>query len=197
MWYAAGGKKRKDKLISRRIPSIAANWLIGKITGVPIHDNGCSLKAYRASIIKNVTLYGEMHRFIPAMSTIVGAKVTEIIVNHHSRRFGKSKYGIGRVWRVALDIITVKMVTGFVSRPALWFGLSALPFIILGTSTLLIAGGMYFSQLIENWIVMSTAAFLFFFLGTHLLSMGVIGELLMKTGDFLPKNSLRSTPTVL
>ena len=190
-------KERKDKLISRRVPSVVANWLIGKITGVPIHDNGCSLKAYRASIIKDVTLYGEMHRFIPAMSTIVGARIAEIVVNHYPRRFGTSKYGIGRVWRVALDILTVKMITTFVSRPALWFGLLALPFIILGTSTLLIAGGMYFNQLIENWVVMSTAAFLFFFLSAHLLSMGVIGELLMKTGDYLPKNSLRTIPTVL
>jgi len=190
-------KERKDKLISRRIPSVVANWLIGKITGVPIHDNGCSLKAFRASVIKNVTLYGEMHRFIPAMSTIVGARIAEVVVNHYPRRFGRSKYGIGRVWRVALDILSVKMITTFVSQPALWFGLLALPFIILGTSTLLIAGGMYFNQLIENWIVMSTAAFLFFFLSAHLLSMGFIGELLMKTGDYLPKNSLRTIPTVL
>jgi len=190
-------KERKDKLISRRIPSVVANWLIGKITGVPIHDNGCSLKAYRTSVIKSVTLYGEMHRFIPAMSTIVGARIAEVVVNHYPRRFGRSKYGIGRVWRVALDILTVKMITSFVSRPALWFGLLALPFIILGTSTLLIAGGMYYAQLIENWIVMSTTAFLFFFLAAHLFSMGIIGELLMKTGDYLPKNSLRSTPTVL
>jgi len=124
------------------------------------------------------------------MSTIVGASIAEIVVNHYPRRFGRSKYGIGRVWRVALDILTVKLITGFVSRPGLWFGVLALPFIILGTSTLLIAGGMYFSQLIENWMVMSTAAFLFFFLSAHLLSMGVIGELLMKTGDYLPKNSL-------
>jgi len=190
-------KDRKDKLISRRIPSIAANWLICKITGVPIHDNGCSLKAYRASVIKNVTLYGEMHRFIPAMSTLVGARIEEIVVNHHPRRFGTSKYGIGRVWRVALDILTVKMITSFVSRPALGFGFLSLPFIILGICILFVAGGMYFSQLIENWIVMSTAAFLFFFLSAHLLSMGIIGELLMKTGDYLPKNSLRTTPTVL
>jgi len=190
-------KDRKDKLISRRIPSIAANWLIGKITGVPIHDNGCSLKAYRASVIKNIALYGEMHRFIPAMSTLAGARIAEIVVNHHPRRFGMSKYGIGRVWRVALDIITVKMITGFASRPALWFGLLALPFIILGTSTLIIAGGMYFDRIIEDWIVLYTAAFLFFFLSTHLLSMGIIGELLMKTGDFLPKNSLCSNPKFL
>ena len=190
-------KERKDKLISRRIPSIAANWLIGKITGVPIHDNGCSLKAYRAVIIKNVTLYGEMHRFIPAMSTISGAWIAEIVVNHHPRRFGRSKYGIGRVWRVALDIVTVKMIISFASRPALWFGLLAIPFIILGTSTLLIAGGMYFNQFNEGWMVVSTVAFLVLFLSGHLFSMGIIGELLVKTGDYLPKNSLRSTPTDL
>jgi len=124
------------------------------------------------------------------MSTIVGARIAEVVVNHYPRRFGRSKYGIGRVWRVALDIITVKMITSFVSRPALWFGLLALPFIILGSSTLLIAGGMYFNRIIENWIVMSTAGFMFFFLGAHLLSMGIIGELLMKTGDYLTKNSI-------
>ena len=89
------------------------------------------------------------------------------------------------------------MIIGFVSRPALWFSLLALPFIILGTSTLIIAGGMYFDRIIDGWIVMSTAAFLFFFLGAHLFSMGIIGELLMKTGDYLPKNSLRSTQKFL
>ena len=92
-------KERQDKFLTRRVPSIIANWIIGKVTGVPIHDNGCSLKAYRASVIKQVPLYGEMHRFIPAMSTIVGARITEIVVSHHPRRFGKSKYGLGRIWR--------------------------------------------------------------------------------------------------
>jgi len=190
-------KDRKDKLLSRRVPSVVANWLIGKITGVPIHDNGCSLKAYRASIIKNVTLYGEMHRFIPAMATIVGARIAEIVVNHHPRRFGKSKYGIGRVWRVALDIITVKLITGFASRPALWFGFLALPFIILGACALIVAGGMYFDRVVGGWIVLSTASFLFFFLSIHLLSIGIIGELFVKTGEYLPRNSLSPIPTVL
>ena len=103
-------KERQDKFLTRRVPSIVANWIIGKVTGVPIHDNGCSLKAYRASIIKQVPLYGEMHRFIPAMSTVAGARIAEIVVTHHPRRFGKSKYGLGRIWRVMLDIIAFKLI---------------------------------------------------------------------------------------
>ena len=103
-------KTRQDKFWTRRVPSVVANWLIGKVTGVPIHDNGCSLKAYRASVIKQVPLYGEMHRFIPAMSTVAGARIAEIVVTHHPRRFGKSKYGLGRVWRVMLDIIAFKLI---------------------------------------------------------------------------------------
>ena len=111
-------KDRQDKFLTRRVPSIIANWIIGKVTGVPIHDNGCSLKAYRASVIKQVPLYGEMHRFIPAMSTVVGARITEIVVSHHPRRFGKSKYGLGRIWRVMLDIIAFKFIISvFTSRP--------------------------------------------------------------------------------
>ncbi len=102
-------KDRQDKFLTRRVPSIIANWIISKVTGVAIHDNGCSLKAYRASVIKQVPLYGEMHRFIPAMSTVVGARIAEIVVSHHPRRFGKSKYGLGRIWRVMLDIIAFKL----------------------------------------------------------------------------------------
>ena len=113
-------KERQDKFLTRRVPSIIANWIIGKVTGVPIHDNGCSLKAYRASIIKQVPLYGEMHRFIPAMSTVVGARIAEIVVSHHPRRFGKSKYGLGRIWRVMLDIIAFKFIISvFTSAPKL------------------------------------------------------------------------------
>lgn len=103
-------KERQDKFLTRRVPSIVANWIIGKVTGVPIHDNGCSLKAYRASVIKKVPLYGEMHRFIPAMSTVAGARIAEMVVTHHPRRFGESKYGLGRVWRVMLDIIAFKFI---------------------------------------------------------------------------------------
>lgn len=111
-------KERQDKFLTRRVPSIVANWIIAQVTGVPIHDNGCSLKAYRASVIKQVPLYGEMHRFIPAMSTVAGARIAEIVVSHHPRRFGESKYGLGRVWRVMLDIIAFKFIISvFTSRP--------------------------------------------------------------------------------
>ena len=120
-------KDRKDKLVSRRIPSVIANWLIAKITGVPIHDNGCSLKAYRAEVIKRVALYSELHRFIPAMSTLVGARIAEIVVRHHHRQYGKSKYGLTRVWRVFLDLFLIKMLSGFAARPTLWFATLSWP----------------------------------------------------------------------
>ncbi len=190
-------KNRQDKFWSRRVPSIAANWLIGKVTGVQIHDNGCSLKAYRASVIKNVTLYGEMHRFIPAMSTLAGARIAEIAVNHHPRRFGKSKYGIGRAWRVALDIITVKTLTGFASRPGLWFATFGIPAIVLGLLSIVVAGAALFDSLAVSWSVLFTVGLLCTFLGLHLLSMGLLAELVMRTGSYLPKRDLRPTVTAL
>ena len=190
-------KNRQDKFWSRRVPSVAANWLIGKVTGVQIHDNGCSLKAYRASVIKNVTLYGEMHRFIPAMSTLAGARIAEIPVNHHPRRFGKSKYGIGRVWRVALDIITVKTLTGFASRPGLWFGSLGMPAFVLGLLTIFVEVAALFADTLASWSVLFTFGLLWMFLGVHLLSIGLVAELAMKMGDYLPKQDVRPTVTVL
>lgn len=109
-------KERQDKFWSRRVPSVIANWIISLVTGVAIHDNGCSLKAYRSEVIKQVPLYGEMHRFIPAMSTVVGARITEIVVKHHPRRFGTSKYGLGRIWRVILDILAFKLILSVFAR---------------------------------------------------------------------------------
>ena len=187
-------KNRQDKLWTRRMPSMVANWLIGRITGVRIHDNGCSLKAYRGAVIKNVTLYGEMHRFIPAMATLAGARITETVVNHHPRRFGKSKYGLGRIWRVALDIITVKLISGFASRPGLWFGIPGVGFFVLGLFELLV-GGIYSASDVRGWTVLSTVVFLFFLLSAHLFTMGIIGELSVKTGDYRPQKTLEPTLT--
>lgn len=182
-------KNRQDKFWTRRVPSVIANWIIGLVTGVKIHDNGCSLKAYRASVIKQVRLYGELHRFIPAMSTIAGARIGEIVVNHHPRRFGASKYGIGRVWRVILDIFTVKMITGFAARPMLWFGYMGLLFLLLSLATIFTEIGS--TELIpEEWTVMYTVAFSFLFLGLHSIGLGIIAELTMNTGDFFPGRSL-------
>jgi glycosyltransferase involved in cell wall biosynthesis len=175
-------KGRQDKLISRKIPSVLANRLISLLTGVNIHDNGCSLKAYRSSVIKRIPLYSEMHRFIPAMATLTGAKITEIITIHHARRFGKSKYGLSRIWKVFLDLFLIKMLTGFAERPALWFGIFSVPAFFLGTAcwvVLLIAG--------SSSVVLPALSFLFFSLAGHLLAMGLLGEMVLRTGDFRPE----------
>src|SRR3970282_1788340 len=124
---------RQDELVSRKIPSKIANWLIGKVTGIPIKDNGCSLKAYRASLIKAIPLYSEMHRFIPAMASIAGPRIAEIKVRHHARQFGRSKYRLSRVYKVLLDLMVIKTVASFASRPLLWFSLLATPLALLGT----------------------------------------------------------------
>ena len=111
---------------SRVLPSKVANWLIGKVTGVPIKDNGCSLKAYRADLIKNIPLYNEMHRFIPAMASLAAPRIAQIKVRHHPRRFGQSKYGFSRIYKVFVDLLTIRAILTFSRRPALWLGLVAL-----------------------------------------------------------------------
>jgi glycosyltransferase involved in cell wall biosynthesis len=175
-------KNRQDRVVSRKIPSKVANWIIGRATGVRIHDNGCSLKAYRAEVIKRTRLYSELHRFIPAMSTLSGARIAEIVVNHRARQFGQSKYGLGRVWRVALDIITVMMLKGFALRPALWFGTLSLPAWLSGTLMLLVAG-LRGGMSADQRLLVATAASLLLYLAAHLLSMGIIGELAIRTGS--------------
>ena len=126
--------ERQDKLVSRKIPSKIANWLIAKVTGVPIKDNGCSLKAYRADVIKHVPLYSEMHRFIPAMASLAGPRIAEIKVRHHARKFGESKYGLSRVYKVLLDLLTIKMIATFSARPLKWFAMLSAPFLVLSTT---------------------------------------------------------------
>ncbi|MFN2433187.1 MAG: glycosyltransferase family 2 protein, partial [Gemmatimonadota bacterium] len=115
--------ERKDRFLSRRLPSTVANWLIGQVTGVRLHDTGCSLKAYRTELLRDVHLYGEMHRFIPALASAQGGSVAEIKVNHHPRTRGRSKYGILRTFRVVLDLILVKFLLSYSHRPIHLFGL--------------------------------------------------------------------------
>ena len=186
---------RQDKLISRKIPSRIANWLIGRVTGVPIKDNGCSLKAYRAALIKEIPLYSEMHRFIPAMASIAGPRIAEIKVRHHARQFGQSKYGLSRVYKVLLDLMVIKTVASFTARPLLWFTLLALPLLTLG----LIAIG--FS--LAGWIqapgplplpVAGTGVILV--VGALILVCGgVLGELIYKLGDLREEQFSRLTET--
>ena len=115
-------KRRKDPFLSRRLPSIIANALISKVTGVNLHDYGCSLKAYRRDVIKNLKLYGEMHRFIPAVASWYGVRIAEVETTHHPRLRGKSKYGISRTMKVVLDLITVKFLQSFSTKPLQFFG---------------------------------------------------------------------------
>jgi glycosyltransferase involved in cell wall biosynthesis len=115
-------KDRKDNALKRNLPSRIANWLISKISGVSLHDYGCSLKAYRKDVIKGVKLYGEMHRFIPIYASWFGAKVTEIPVTHHARQYGTSKYGINRTIKVVLDLIVIKFLEGYSQKPIYLFG---------------------------------------------------------------------------
>jgi glycosyltransferase involved in cell wall biosynthesis len=124
-------QRRQDKLLLRKVPSWLANRLIRRLTGVPITDNGCSLKAYRKDLLRRISLYAEQHRFIPALSASAGARITEMPVRHHARRFGESKYGISRTLKVLVDLITLKMITTFRSRPLLGFGMAAVPAIII------------------------------------------------------------------
>src|SRR5215210_8695358 len=122
-------ERRQDKLILRKVPSWVANRLIRRLTGVQITDNGCSLKAYRRDLLDRVSLYAEQHRFIPALSASVGARITELPVRHHARRFGESKYGISRTVKVLVDLFTLKMITTFRSRPMVGLVLAALPMV--------------------------------------------------------------------
>jgi glycosyltransferase involved in cell wall biosynthesis len=174
---------RQDKLISRKIPSRIANRLIARVTGVPIRDNGCSLKAFRASLIKKIPLYSEMHRFIPAMASIAGPRIAEIKVRHHARRFGKSKYGLSRTYKVLLDLLVIKTLTSFAARPLLWFGLLATPLLLGGTALIayvlisaLLGGAAISLPLAGCGVIFVASAFM-------LACSGVLGELIYNLGD--------------
>jgi len=119
-------KKRKDKLFTRRLPSMMANWIISVITRVKLHDYGCTLKAFRREVVKNINLYGEMHRFIPAIASNIGITIAEVEVNHRPRRHGKSKYSLMRFTKVVLDLLTVKFMLSYATRPLQIFGIFGL-----------------------------------------------------------------------
>lgn len=172
-------KHRKDKTLTRIIPSKIANWLIGLVTGVKIHDNGCSLRAFRSSIIKNTILYSDMHRFIPTMTTLSGARITEIVVKHHPRKYGKTKYGLGRVWKVFFDIISIKMLVSFSEKPAIWFGFLSLPFLVLALLFLYPSLLNYFKEGTSS-IVFLGSSFLCFSIFFQLLLSGFLSEYIIR-----------------
>lgn len=174
--------ERQDKLISRKIPSRIANWIIGRVTGVPIKDNGCSLKGFRANVIRHVPLYSEMHRFIPAMASMSGPRIAEIKVRHHARRFGASKYGLSRVYKVLFDLLTIRMVSGFVERPLKWFALLAMPFFLL-SSVILIWQIMELLIGAEGSLPISGTGVFFGALCIFLVFSGGLAELITRTGS--------------
>lgn len=172
--------KRQDKLISRKIPSMVANRLIGKVTGVPIKDNGCSLKVYRADVVKNSPFYNEMHRFIPALLSLSGAKVAEVKVRHHARQFGESKYGLSRIYKVLIDLLTIKTILSLGQHPIRWMvKISLIPFV---TAFLVLLLG--FQDIMSSNIILSSLVVLFFSLGVFLVSLGIITELIYFKGNF-------------
>jgi len=187
---------RQDKLISRKIPSRIANWLIGKVTGVPIKDNGCSLKAYRASLIKEIPLYSEMHRFIPAMASIAGPRIAEIKVRHRARQFGQSKYGLSRIYKVLLDLMVIKTVASFTARPLVWFSLLATPLIVLGTIAL---GFSLWRWAATDWgmpLPVAGTGVLLLMSAFILVCGGVLGELIYRAGDVRDQDFSRLTGKV-
>ena len=177
---------RQDKLVTRKVPSVIANRLIGRVTGVPIKDNGCSLKAFRASVIKNISLYSEMHRFIPAMASVVGPRISEVKVRHHARRFGKSKYGLSRIYRVLLDLMIVKTVTSFAERPRLWVAMLATPAIVAGIVLVRAGGAPVVGESGALSLPVAGTGLLLLSLAAMLLCAGAFGELVFATGDLRP-----------
>ncbi len=172
---------RQDPFLSRRLPSLVANWLISKVTGVRLHDYGCTLKAYRREVIQHLRLYGEMHRFIPAIASWMGISLAEVQTHHRPRRFGRSKYGVVRTLRVFLDLITVKFLLSFWTKPIQVFGLWGLLMTAAGggitayLAALKLLGGHEIGG--RPLLLLGVLLLL---LGVHAIGMGLLGEMLAR-----------------
>lgn len=182
-WDVVAGRraKRKDYWISRKLPSKIANWIIRGLTGVRIHDYGCSLKVFRADVAKNLGLYGELHRFIPVLAQLQGAKITEVDVNHHPRQFGKTKYGIGRTFRVMSDLVLMIFYQKYLQKPMHLFG-------TLGIFTFVIGIVLNIYLLIEKFLghdiwgrPVLILAITLTLGGIQLITSGIIAEMIMRT----------------
>ncbi len=177
-------RKRHDNALTRTLPSRIANWIVAKITGVKLHDFGCTLKAYRAESLKCIRLYGEMHRFIPALASWGGEKVTEIVVNHRPRTAGKTKYGLNRIVKVILDLITIKFLASFSTKPIYVFG--GLGGISLLGSLLSGFGVLYYKFIDEEHLAMNrnpllVLSMMLFMTAIQFILMGLLAEILVRT----------------
>ncbi|MGD1807150.1 glycosyltransferase family 2 protein [Dapis sp. BLCC M126] len=175
-------KNRQDDAVTRLLPSKIANWIIGKVTGVNLHDYGCSLKAYRLELVADMNLYGELHRFLPALAFIEGARITEMPVNHYARRYGKSKYGLGRTFRVVMDLLTVFFMKKFLTRPMHVFGMLGLVSgglgLLFGIYLTILKVG-FGANLADRPLLILVVVLLL--AGLQLFSFGLLAELLMRT----------------
>src|ERR687884_608081 len=174
-------KERQDKMVSRKIPSMIANWVISFIGGVKLHDYGCSLKAYRREFLKEVKLYGEMHRFIPIYASWVGARGTEIPVRHHKRTMGRSKYGLGRTFKVMFDLLTIKFMASYHTKPIYVFGMCGFGSLLIS----IIAGAWALIRKLdgESFIrnPLLTIAIVMFAVAAQFILMGLLAEMLVRT----------------
>ena len=175
-------KDRKDPFLSRRLPSMLANALISVSTGVKLHDYGCSLKIFRAEVVKPLKLYGEMHRFLPAIASEVGVRISEVVVNHRPRQHGESNYGISRALRVILDLITVKFLLSYSTRPLQMFGLVG---IVMGMLGGVILAWLTYTKFVGHQGIGDRPLLLFgillVFTGVQLLTLGLLAELQSRT----------------
>ena len=175
-------KDRKDTFVTRRSPSMAANWIISKATGVALHDYGCSLKVFRAEVVKSLRLYGEMHRFLPAIASEQGVRIAEVVVNHRARRAGTTKYGLSRTIRVILDLVTVKFLLSYSTRPLQIFGLLGM---VSGGLGALITSYLGWVRLVEHQSIadrpLLLLGVLLVFTGVQFLTFGLLAELMART----------------
>lgn len=183
-------RDRKDRAITRTFPSRLANRLIGVVTGVRLHDYGCSLKAYRARVVKPLTLYSDMHRFLPALCSRTGARVTEIVVRHHPRLLGSSKYGLDRIFKVLVDLVVIKLIVAFADRPMHYFGLASIGFLAVGfgSAALWLANlsSEEASIVYPSILLLSVSGFLYF------LFVGLLSELIVQSGRQQPSELARA-----
>ena len=172
--------KRQDKFLSRKLPSMIANWLIGKITGVPIKDNGCSLKVYRARVMQSVPFYSEMHRFIPALLSLAGVRVAQVKVKHHARQYGESKYGLSRVYKVLFDLLTIKTIQSIASHPVAWFTKLAAPALVAGL--LCMIGMLFWWRDGGSIIVLASTGLICLSTAIFTVFLGLLSELIYQRG---------------
>ncbi len=173
---------RQDRYLTRKLPSHIANWIISKVTGVALHDYGCTLKAYRREVLVGFRLYGEMHRFIPAYASLVGARMIEVPVRHHARLYGRTKYGLERTFKVILDLLTVKFLTSYANKPIYLFGGAG--FLLIGGSLVMLLALIWRRIALDEHLVRSPLLLLtvmLFILGFQSILLGLIAELLVRT----------------